>query len=118
MLHRTRALLIRQPTMLANAFRAHLAEVRVVVAPRHQAGGACLIEKVFSDARIPLISPCLGAQRTSAFRRAELLGLSLQIKTVERNSLPASDQVQKAGDWKRSRSGDKYLDIINPLGKG
>ena len=32
MLHRTRALLIRQQTMLANAFRAHLAEFRIVVA--------------------------------------------------------------------------------------
>ena len=32
MLHRTRALLIRQQTMLANAFRAHLAEFGIVVA--------------------------------------------------------------------------------------
>jgi transposase len=31
MLHRTRALLIRQKTMLANAFRAHLAEFGFVV---------------------------------------------------------------------------------------
>jgi transposase len=31
MLHRTRALLIRQQTMLANAFRAHLAEFAFVV---------------------------------------------------------------------------------------
>src|SRR5580704_12263997 len=32
MLHRTRALLIRQQTMLANAFRAHLAEFGIVLA--------------------------------------------------------------------------------------
>jgi transposase len=32
MLHRTRALLIRQQTMLANAFWAHLAEFGIVVA--------------------------------------------------------------------------------------
>jgi transposase len=32
MLDRTRALLIRQQTMLANAFRAHLAEFGIVVA--------------------------------------------------------------------------------------
>jgi transposase len=32
LLHRTRALLIRQQTMLANAFRAHLAEFGIVVA--------------------------------------------------------------------------------------
>jgi hypothetical protein len=31
MLHRTRVLLIRQQTMLANAFRAHLAEFGIVV---------------------------------------------------------------------------------------
>jgi transposase len=37
MLHRTRALLIRQQTMLANAFRAHLAELGIVVPQRHQA---------------------------------------------------------------------------------
>ena len=32
MLHRSRALLIRQQTMLANAFQAHLAEFGIVVA--------------------------------------------------------------------------------------
>jgi transposase len=38
MLRRTRALLIRQQTMLANAFRAHLAEFGIVVAQdiRHE----------------------------------------------------------------------------------
>jgi len=47
MLHRTRALLIRQQTMLANAFRAHLAEFRIVVAQamcstRHARSGAVM----------------------------------------------------------------------------
>jgi len=48
MLHRTRALLIRQQTMLANAFRAHLAEFGIVVAQgiRHT---RALIEKVFGE---------------------------------------------------------------------
>ena len=32
MLHRTRALLVRQRTMLANALRAHLAEFGIIVA--------------------------------------------------------------------------------------
>ena len=48
MLHRTRALLIRQQTMLANAFRAHLAEFGIVAAQgtRHV---RALIEKVFGE---------------------------------------------------------------------
>jgi transposase len=47
-LHRTRALLIRQQTMLANAFRAHLAELGIVVAQgiRHV---RALIERVFGE---------------------------------------------------------------------
>ena len=43
MLHRTRALLIRQQTMLANAFRAHLAELGIV---RHV---RALIDRVFGE---------------------------------------------------------------------
>jgi transposase len=38
MLHRARALPIRQQTMLANAFQAHLAEFGIVL---HKASGAC-----------------------------------------------------------------------------
>jgi hypothetical protein len=48
MLHRTRALPIRQQTMLANAFRAYLAEFGIVVAQgiKH----VCeLIERVFAE---------------------------------------------------------------------
>lgn len=48
MLHRTRALLIRQHTMLANAFRAHLSELGIVVAQgiRHV---RALIDRVFDE---------------------------------------------------------------------
>jgi len=48
MLHRTRALLTRQQTMLANALRAHLAEFGIVVAQgiRHV---RALIERVFGE---------------------------------------------------------------------
>ena len=48
MLGRTRALLIRQQTMLANAFRAHLAEFGIVVVQgiRHVRE---LIERVFAE---------------------------------------------------------------------
>jgi transposase len=48
MLHRTRVLLIRQQTLLANAFRAHLAEFGIVVVQgiRHVRE---LIERVFAE---------------------------------------------------------------------
>src|ERR1700730_8498493 len=48
MLDRTRVLLIRQQTMLANAFRAHLAEFGIVVVQgiRHVRE---LIERVFAE---------------------------------------------------------------------
>jgi transposase len=48
MLHRTRALLIRQQTMLANAFRAHLAEFGIVV-PQGIRHVRALIERVFGE---------------------------------------------------------------------
>ena len=53
MLHRTRALLIREQTILANAFRAHLAELGVVVAQgiRHV---RALIDRVFGEDAIDL----------------------------------------------------------------
>jgi transposase len=48
MLHRARALLIRQQTMLANAFRAHLAEFGIVV-PQGIRHVRALIESLASD---------------------------------------------------------------------
>jgi transposase len=59
MLHRTRALLIRQQTMLANAFRAHLAEFGIVVA-RGISYVRTLIEKVFGEGAHPIDLPALG----------------------------------------------------------
>jgi len=68
MLHRTRALLIRQQTMLANAFRAHLAEFGIVVAQgiRHVRE---LIESVFAEDIFDLpahgsSAPCCAADGT------------------------------------------------------
>src|SRR5262249_7659068 len=46
MLHRARTLLIRQQTMLANAFRAHLAEFGIVV-PQGIRQVRALVERVF-----------------------------------------------------------------------
>jgi hypothetical protein len=76
--HRTRALLIRQQTMLANAFRTHLAEFGAVVAQgiRHVRE---LIEKVFGEGAPAIYLPALAC---TALRPlvAQLTELRLQIK--------------------------------------
>jgi transposase len=56
MLHRTRALLIRQQTMLANAFRAHLAELGIVV-PQGIRHVRALIERVFGEGADAIAPP-------------------------------------------------------------
>jgi transposase len=83
MLHRTRALLIRQQTMLANAFRAHLAELGIVVAQgiRHV---RALIERVFGADAIDLPVLARIALRPLV---AQLIELRLQIKTIEKELL-------------------------------
>ena len=79
MLDRTRVLLIRQQTMLANAFRAHLAEFGIVVAQgiRHV---RALIEKVFGEDTVDLPALARTALRPLV---AQLMELRLQIKTIE-----------------------------------
>ena len=100
MLHRTRALLIRQQTMLANAFRAHLAEFGIVVAQGIRQVRA-LIEKVFGEDTVDLPALARTALRPLV---AQLMELRLQIKS-KRNSSPGTGQVNKAGGWKRSPEG-------------
>ena len=94
MLHRTRVLLIRQ-TMLANAFRAHLAEFGIVVVQgiRHVRE---LIERVFAEDIFDLPALVRTALRPLV---AQLMELRLRSK---RNSLPGIGQARKAGGWKRS----------------
>ena len=78
MLHRTRALLIRQQTMLANASRAHLAEFGIVVVQgiRH----VCeLIERVFAEDIFDLPALVRTALRPLV---AQLMELRLQIKSI------------------------------------
>jgi transposase len=98
MLHRARALLIRQQTMLANAFRAHLAEFGIVVAQgiRHV---RALIERVFGEDTIDL--PVLARTALRPFV-AQLMELRLEIKTIEKELLAGIGQARKAGGWKRS----------------
>ncbi len=80
-LHRARALLVRQRTMLANAIRAHLAEFGVVVAQ----GVSKLLEMVTAptgtiEAKGPL--PPLVAKALSPLI-ASLVDLGARIKTLE-----------------------------------
>jgi transposase len=91
MLHRTRALLIRQQTMLANAFRAHLAEFGIVVAQGISHVRA-LVERVFGEDAIDLLALARTALRPLV---AQLMELRLQIKTIERNSSPGIGQARK-----------------------
>ena len=105
MLHRTRALLIRQQTMLANAFRAHLAEFGIVVAQgiRHV---RILIEQVFGEDIIDLPALARIALRP---RAAQLMELRLQIR-IKGTSRLASDKPGKPAVGDDPRSGIYYGD--------
>src|ERR1700732_1318479 len=102
MLHRTRALLIRQQTMLANAFRAHLAEFGIVVAQgiRHV---RALIEKVFGEDTVDLPALARTALRPLV---AQLMELRLQIKTIEKELLA----------WHRTSQESLRLETIPGVG--
>jgi transposase len=102
MLHRTRALLIRQQTMLANAFRAHLAEFGIVVAQgiRHVRE---LMERVFRDDTIDL--PAIARVALQPFA-AQLVELRLQIKTIEKKLLA----------WHRTSPESTRLETIPGVG--
>jgi transposase len=102
MLHRTRALLIRQQTMLANAFRAHLAEFGIVVAQgiRHV---RALIEKVSGKDTIDLPVLARTALRPLV---ALLIELRLQIKTIEKELLA----------WHRTSQESRRLETIPGVG--
>ena len=102
--YRTRALLIRQQTMLANAFRAHLAEFGIVVAQgiRHV---RALIEKVFGEGAPAIDLPALAR---TALRPlvAQLVELRLRIKTIEKKLLA----------WHRTSQESRRLETIPGVG--
>ena len=85
MLHRTRALLIRQQTMLANAFRAHLAEFGIVV-PQGISHVRTLIERVFGEGADAIDLPDL-ARIALRPLVTQLMELRLQIKAIEKELL-------------------------------
>jgi transposase len=98
MLHRTRVLLIRQQTMLANAFRAHLAEFGIVVAQgiRHV---RILIEQVFGEDPIDLPALARIALRPLV---AQLMELRLPIRMIEKELLA----------WHRTSQESRRLETI------
>ena len=102
MLHRTRALLIRQQTMLANACRAHLAESGIVVAQgiRHV---RILIEQVFGEDPIDLPASARIALRPLV---AQLMDLRLQIRMIEKELLA----------WHRTSQESRRLETIPGVG--
>ena len=81
MLHRTRALLVRQRTMLANALRAHLAEFGIIVAQGLGSVGA-LIAKIFGESTETAELPRLARIALQPLA-AQFLQLHPQIKALE-----------------------------------
>ena len=81
MLHRTRALLVRQRTMLANSLRAHLAEFGIIVAQGLRSVGA-LIAKIFGESTETAELPRLARVALQPLA-AQFLQLHPQIKALE-----------------------------------
>ena len=104
MLHRTRALLIRQQTMLANAFRAHLAELGIVV-PQGIRHVRALIERVFGEGADAIDLPDL-ARIALRPLVAQLMELRLQIKAIEKELLA----------WHRTSQESRRLETIPGVG--
>jgi transposase len=104
MLHRARALLIRQRTMLANAFRAHLAEFGIIVA---QGVGrvVSLIEKIFGDGEDAFELPRLARSALAALA-AQFLDLAPRIKALEVELLA----------WHKTNEESRRLETIPGVG--
>jgi transposase len=103
MLHRVRALLIRQRTMLVNALRGHLAELGIVVA-QGLSRTRELIEMLTGespDSRIPAL-----ARTALAPLVAQLLDLQRRIKALEAELLA----------WHRTSAESRRLETIPGVG--
>jgi transposase len=102
MLHRTRALLVRQRTMLVNAMRAHLAEFGIV-APVGLRGLKALLAVIFNpeDERLPSLA------------RECLTSLAEALATVERE---AASNERRIHAWHRSDAASRNLESIPGIG--
>jgi transposase len=104
MLHRVRALLIRQRTMVINALRAHLAEFGVVVAQGMRPLSA-LIERVFGDDRDAGEIPSLARTALEPLV-AQLMDLQPRIKALEAELLA----------WHKASEESRRLETIPGVG--
>jgi len=102
MVHRTRALLVRQRTMLVNAMRAHLAEFGIV-APVGRMGVKALVAVIADrqDGRLPDL-----ARRNLESLIASLMTVSHEITEAERHLLA----------WHRSNPESRRLATIPGIG--
>ncbi len=100
--HRTRALLVRQRTMLVNAMRAHLAEFGIV-APVGLRGLKALLAVIADggDARLP------------ACARESLKSLAAALATVERE---AASSERRIHCWHRNSEASRNLESIPGIG--
>lgn len=104
MLHRARALLIRQRTMLINALRGHLAEFGIVAAQGVRSI-AVLVEKVFADPRQPTEIPPLARAALEPLV-AQVTDLQARIKALEVELLA----------WHRASEESRRLETIPGVG--
>ena len=102
MVHRTRALLVRQRTMVVNAIRAHLAEFGIV-APVGLRGLKALLAVIADtgDARLPCVA------------RACLTSLAGALATVEREAASSERRILA---WHRSDKASRNLESIPGVG--
>jgi transposase len=105
MLHRTRALLMRQRTMTVNALRGHLAEFGLIAAQGAKSLAA-LIERVFggSSPDVHAVPPL--ARRALAPLVGQLRELQAQIKAIDAELLA----------WHQAHAASKRLETIPGVG--
>ena len=102
MQHRTRALMVRQRTMLVNAIRAHMAELGIVARvglPQVKALVAVIADE--EDGRIPPLA------------RTCLAGLAAQLMSLEREITAAERRIHA---WHRANEVSQRLEIIPGIG--
>jgi len=102
MLHRTRALMVRQRTMLVNAIRAHMAELGIVARvgmPQVNALLAVIADE--ADDRLPPLA------------RSCLQGLAAQLMSLEGEITAAGQRIHA---WHRSNEASRRLETIPGIG--
>ncbi len=102
MVHRSRALLVRQRTMLVNAIRAHLAEFGIV-APVGLRGITALLE-VITDS---------GDERLPSVARDCLTGLARALASIEREAGLCERRIHA---WHRASAQSRNLETIPGIG--